>query len=347
MSDSPLKGIEEMSEARLDEAGIALDFGDVAAERRALAEGAGWLDWSDRAWLRVEGPDAARFLHNMTTNDVKALAVGGGCYTVFATKKGKMIADAMLLRTGEETFELELEPRCLDSLSTMLGKYIALEKAELTDESAVSGALLIAGPKAEATLKAIGLTVPGSDYGHVEAGIEGTSVRLVRLETWTGQPTFELRCPRAEVAELATKLARNEALSPVGRTAFHAARIEAGVPWFGIDMDEERLPMEAGLETRAISYTKGCYVGQEIIARVKYKGHVNRHLVRLKIDGGGPVAPGAEVKLDGEPDAIGEITSCAPALLDGTPTVALAYLRHGHHEPGTKVQVDERDAIVG
>ncbi len=350
MSESPLKsrhGAAGAGTGLEDGVEVTLDFGDVAAERRAIVEAAGLLDLSDRALLQFEGPDAARFLHNMSTQDIQGLAVGRAAYMVFATKKGKMISDAHVLRVADESFLVELPGSRVEPLTGTLGKYIALENAELIDRSGELGELLVTGPAAVEELTKAGIAASDLEvFDHREADLGGITVRVLRPEPWTGQPTMLLITSRERLADVwdhFVEAGASAGLRPIGRTAFHAARVEAGFPWFGIDMDEERLPMEAGLEPRAISYTKGCYVGQEVIARVKYKGHVNRHLVRLAVEGAAAVDIGAEVRLGD--DTIGQVTSAAPAF--GTErSAALAYLKHGHEASGTAVQIGDREAVV-
>lgn len=314
-------------------------FGDVEAECRAVRETAGVMDRNDRAYLTASGPDAADFLHRMVTNEVKGLAPGQGCYAAQLTVQGHMIADFYLLRMPDHLL-LETDWSVKDRLREVLDKHIIADDVELADRSDQLAALSVEGPAAGKLLTAAGaVTLPGQEFNHTWVELGGKPVLLARLSE-TGEEGYRLIFVVEYAQNLWEALTAQQKLvpwKPVGHAALNILRTEAGIPWFGVDMDEHTLPPEAGLDQRAISYQKGCYLGQEIIERIRSRGHVNRRLAGLYL--GGDTLPAAGTKLLSNGKEVGQITTAvlSPAL--GRP-LALAYVRREHLAPGTRLRLE-------
>jgi tRNA-modifying protein YgfZ len=297
---------------------------EVDAQYRELREGAGMLERPERAVIEVIGPDAAEFLQGQVTNDVVTLAPGQGCYAALLNPKGRIVADMRILRTAPERFVLDTEIVSRDAVLRDLRMYKIgrrVEIADTTDRSLVS----LIGPGADAvTETAIGARPGPEEHSLVE--VEG----VVAVRTDTG---IDLIADRDAAAVLQERLLAAGA-RPVSFEAAEIVRIESGRPRHGVDMSEENLPAEAGIVERAVSFTKGCYVGQEPVARMHYKGHPNRHLRGLRL--AEPVDAGAKLSVDDK--EVGRVTSSAlsPAL----GPIALALVRR-EVEPGEKVSIDE------
>lgn len=311
---------------------------------QALRTGAVAADLTGRGVLSVSGPDAAKLLHGLVTNDVLALRPGAGCHAALLTPKGKLRAEMAVLRTSEDELLLDCEPALAAPLAGILSGYVPFSRsalAELTGETAV---LQLEGPAAAGVLARAGLPEPPAPaYSHVEASIEGSAVRVARVSR-AGEPGFALLAPRAAAGRLLDLLVAHGA-ERRGAELLEAGRIEAGLPRWGAELDEAVLPNEAWLERTAISYTKGCYLGQETVARLRTYGHVNRHLVALLFPLGSSVVPGAAVRAGEE--TVGKVTSAVDSPWRGR-RVALAYVRREHEAPGTLLTAEtEAGAVEG
>lgn len=300
-----------------------------------LRQGAAIFDLPGRVTLRLEGAEAPGFLQGLVTNDVLRLAPGEGCDALFLTPKGKLRAVASVLRLPSGLL-LDAPAELKERLPGILGDYLPFHPAvTLSDETDGTAVLHLSGPgAAEVAASAGAPDLPGSPFGHVEAPVGGDAVRLVRVDR-TGEPGWDVRCPHGSAAAVRSRLVTHGAI-PLPDEALDAARVEAGLPWWGRELGEDVLPDEAGLTRTAVSYTKGCYVGQETVARLRTYGHVNRLLVGLLLDPGGTAAPGDEVRsLDGR---VGGVTSATLSVRLGR-WVALAYVRREHADPGTRLAV--------
>jgi aminomethyltransferase len=314
-------------------------FSDPVEECRAVRASAGVIDRSDRAYLTASGPDAVRFLHGMVTNEVKELEPGQARYATQLTVQGHMLADLYLLAMPDHLL-LETEWALKDRLRETLEKYIIADQVELADRSDQLAALSVEGPQAGALLKAAGaLALPGKELNHTWVKLAETPVLVVRLSE-TGEEGYRL----IFIVEYAQNLwdaltAQQPAVGwkPVGHAALNILRTEAGLPRYGVDMDERTLPPEAGLEARAISYTKGCYIGQETIERIRSRGHVNRRLVGLHLSG--ESVPAAGAKLTREDKEVGWVTTVVDSPTLGR-RIALGYVRREHLAPGTELGVE-------
>ena len=300
--------------AGLDGAEIVNDYGDWLAEHAALHQSAGVLDFSFRSRICLTGADRVRFLHGQVTNDVKKLRAGEGCYAAIATNKGKMESDLNIFCLTDELL-LDFEPGLTEKVSQRLEKFIVADDVQIVDVALPYGLLSVQGPKAADVVGALGLftEIPDQPFGSVKvtdatlgeiylinqprlcsycsSGHESahsstpeSQSRLTSAATMDFKlDGFDLFIPNNSLGAMADKLiaaAKQISGRACGWQAFETARIEAGIPRFGADMDETNLPLECGIESRAVSYHKGCYIGQEVINRIHSFGHVNQGTAR-------------------------------------------------------------------
>jgi folate-binding protein YgfZ len=310
----------------------ATDTSRLDAEYLALTEGCGLLDRSERGKLALTGPGAKAFLAGQVTNDVEALAPGGGCYAVFLTPKGKMLGDMRILDLGEELF-LDTERVALQALFDMIRRFKIGYDVELHKRTVEQGLLSLIGPTGrEVALRAADLrgeALAEAEYSHLPGEIAGLPVRLVSADEGV-----DVLCEAADSEAVRVTLLDTGA-QPVSEAAAEIVRVEHGRPRYGVDLDDTVIPQEAGLNERAVSFTKGCYVGQETVARLHYKGKPNRHLRGLRLSAS--AAPGAELRL-GE-RSVGHLSSSALSPLHGP--IGLALIRR-EAEPGATISVGER-----
>ncbi|MGH9804423.1 MAG: aminomethyltransferase family protein [Candidatus Acidiferrales bacterium] len=314
-------------------------FSAVAEECRAVRTAAGVLDRTDRAYLTAAGPDTRRYLHAMVTNEVKALEAGQGRYALQLNAQGQILADLYVLAMDDHVL-LETDWALKEKLRAVLEKYIIADDVELADRSDQLAALAVEGPRAGELLRAAGATVlPGAELNHAWVKVGESPVLVVRLGE-TGEEGYRLIFDVEYAQNLwdaLTAAQASVAWKPVGHAAFELLRTEAGLARYGAELDERTLPPEAGLEARAISYTKGCYLGQEIVERIRSRGHVNRKLVGLALDAGGLPSHGAKLAKDGK--EAGFITTAIDSPTLGR-RIALGYLRREHLAPGTVLEVE-------
>ncbi|MCI0421575.1 MAG: aminomethyltransferase family protein [Acidobacteria bacterium] len=319
---------------------VPQQFSSVENEYETLRHSAGLIDLSCSGIFELKGDDRTRFLHGMVTNDIKSLTPGSGCYAAFLSPQGRMVADLRVFCL-EESLILETEPSAGEKLAPALRKYIIGDRPQLLDRSEELALLSLQGPKATeqlARLVSQPLALEGS-CDHLETTLAGANIRVCRVNrTSAGGYDFIMnRQSLPLVWHSILKIGKADGLLPAGFEGFNVHRIEAGIPYYGLDMEENTLPIEAGLERNAISFTKGCYIGQESVARITYRGHVNRKLSGFRFSGSRPASKGDKIfKSDQE---VGWITSSAysPRLLKA---IALGYLRREVLEPGTGVLVE-------
>ncbi|MBL8231805.1 MAG: aminomethyltransferase family protein [Bryobacterales bacterium] len=300
-----------------------------------LREGAAWLDLDARGRFRARGEDRARLLHAMTTNQVQTLKPGEGCYAFFLSSQGRILGDANLLCL-EDSFLIGTEPETHDTLYQHLDKYIIADDVTLEDARQELSEAAIEGPKSASVLDQLGLPVPELDNAHASSG----DVLVARI-TSTGQQGFRLYLPSGSKQSLIEKLTAagiEQATSDEQRTV----RIENRKPRYGEDITERHLVHETQ-QMHAVHLSKGCYLGQEIVERVRSRGQVHRLLTALTISGEDAVAAATPLKA-GEA-AAGEVTSSAFSPATGK-VVALGYLRSEHAKPGTKLVAGDREAEV-
>ena len=312
---------------------LPLDYGDPAAEQRAVRTAAGVVDWSAEGKTRIDGADRTSFLDGVLTNDMGALAQGCGMHAAALDHRGRVRGDVVVYHGGDHYF-LTTEPEATAPVLAHLNQLLVSDDATLTDVTARRAAFGLFGPRSpEIAANLLGGPPPAEAYRVVAAERAGTPVVLARSPRLGGDG-FELWVPPDGAAAVWQSLVDGRAV-PFGLQAQEALRIEAGRPRYPADMNESTLAIEARLEP-SISFTKGCYVGQEVVSRATRIGHVNRLLVGLAVDGLGSPAPGAAVAVDGK--TLGAITSAARSEMLGS-AIALGYVRREFSEPGTEVLV--------
>ena len=313
-------------------------FSNLNLEYTAALGGAAVFDVSDRTRLQMTGPDAASFLHRFCTNLVQTLSPGLGCEAFLCNVKGRILGHVLAF-VGEAAVRIDTSPGQADALMTHLEKYHLLEDFRLEDVSSATFSFLVSGPLAAATLSAAGLEATQLQpftwqvFGDV-------TVRRVDL---LGVPGFLVDGPIESGDDVWLRLAETNAV-PAGRDALTALRIEAGFPQYPVDLSDDNLAQEANRTAEAISFTKGCYLGQEPIARLHAMGHVNRELVCVEVepptDGAADQsvpAPGIVLLHSEKPDKqIGTLTSTAWSP-GRARVVGLGLLRSQFAKPGTEV----------
>jgi folate-binding protein YgfZ len=283
------------------------------------------VDRSERGKLALTGDDAKDFLHGQVTNDVEGLSEGTGCYAAFLTHKGKMLGDLRILDTGDELL-LDCERVALQELFNMIRRYKLGRAVELHKRTVERGLLSLIGPDARRIAGAGDL--PEAEHSHCPAELAGASVRLIATDLGV-----DVLCDAADTERVAAALASAGALKATEAEA-EVRRVESGRPRYGIDLDDTVIPQEAGLNARAVSFEKGCYVGQETVARLYFRGKPNRHLRGLKLTG--PAAHGDPLRL-GERE-VGRLGSVVESPRYGR--IALALVRR-EAAPGDSLAVGD------
>jgi tRNA-modifying protein YgfZ len=300
---------------------------DSASAYAAATEGVALLDRSERGKLAVSGEERAAYLDSVLSNDIAAVAVGGGTDATLLTHKGRMLAEVRVLATEDELL-LDTERVGLQALFDALRQFRVGYRAQLHKRTLECGLLSLIGPAADA---ALALAPGAAEHSHVASSVAGLEVRAIRTDVG-----IDLLCASEEAAAVAEAL-RGAGAVAIDEAVAETIRIERGRPRFGIEIDEDTMPQEAGLHERAVSYSKGCYVGQETVARLYWKGKPNRHLRGLRLSEA--VAPGAPLLLDARP--VGLLGSCASSPRLGT--IGLALLRR-EAEPGAVLEVADGGA---
>jgi folate-binding protein YgfZ len=300
-----------------------LDIRDEAY--RALVAGCALVDRSERGKLALAGGEAKEFLQGQVTNDIEGLEPGRGCYAAFLTHKGKMLGDLRVLDTGDELL-LDCERAVLQDLFTMIRRFKLGRDVELHKRTLDRGLLSLVGPGARSVAGAGDL--PLAEHSHRAGTLDGMPVRLVATDVGV-----DVLCDAADVAGVSAAL-RAAGAEEVDEAAAEVRRVETGRPRYGVDLDDTVIPQEAGLNERAVSFTKGCYVGQETVARLFYRGKPNRHLRGLRLSG--PAGSGEPLRL-GERE-VGRIGSVAASPAHGP--IALALVRR-EAAPGTTLAVGD------
>ena len=310
--------------------------------------GAGLVDRSGRGRIVVSGRDRASYLHGLLTNDITALKPGQGCYAAYLTPQGRMITDLWVYELGDVIL-VAVGLAQKDTLLAKLDQFLFSEDVQLGDTTGTFANLAVVGPDAARTTSDVlgGVSVEElqalGEHGNRRAQFEAQPAIVLGI-TDTGEPGFDVLVGTAQLGALSAAL-RGAGAVDIDRHVAEALRIEAGVPLFGRDMDEDTIPLEAEIESRAISLTKGCYVGQEVIIRVLHRGHgrVARKLVGLSV--AGEIAPPDGTTVEAGGRAVGHITSSSfsPALMR---PIALAYVHRDSAGPGTQVSVNGVSAVV-
>jgi tRNA-modifying protein YgfZ len=294
---------------------------------------AGWIDRSGRVRLEIVGPDRAKFLHNLTTNDVKRLAEGSGHEAFVTSPQGKVLAYVSLLSAENATILLRTDPGSIEALLPHLQKYGVFDDVTIEDVSARTFEVHVAGPGIEAILGVTGTVLPlEGALRHRLSEVAGFPVRVVR-ESLTGRPGFNLIGPVEGFESVKSALVA-ESVPELDEATFEALRIEAGTPISGRDVTLGHLPQEVGRDSLAINFVKGCYLGQETVARLDALGHVNRIFKGLRFEGSAIPPVGTSLAFEGK--VVGSVTSAAFSPGWNTP-IALGYVRVAQAVAGTKV----------
>ncbi|NLS95374.1 MAG: hypothetical protein GXX96_24800 [Planctomycetaceae bacterium] len=284
------------------------------------------------AWTRVElrGADRIRLLDALGTNRVNGLAPGQGCETFFTDVKGHIVAHGLLLIAEDSTTFLTAAPRG-DSIVAHFNRYIVREDVEVADRSIQTAVWYLGGRQADVFLEDAGIPVPALPCEHVASTLDGAPLTVCRVEM-AGPVGFLLIASRAYARAVAQSLGKRGARACT-REAFESARIEWGWPLDRIDISADNFPQEVGRDDEAISFTKGCYLGQETVARISSRGHVNKRLTVVRF----PTAVTADATLYADKEPIGKTTSAGYSVKSRCP-IALAYVRREWAEPGTVVE---------
>ncbi len=299
-------------------------------------DGAGVIDLSSRGRLLVSGSEAVMFLNGLITNDMKTLALNSWMPAVFPNVQGRLIAAVRIIHR-EDGFLIDTERVSLEAVAKLLERFTLAGDFRVQDLTSETAMLSVQGQKAaEVMRQALGETVANvaREQGATAQVENGGNVTVIRA-THTGEDGFDLFVDANEAERLRVSLIEAGA-QPFSSEVAEILRIEAGIPRFGIDMDETRVVTETNLDD-AVSFTKGCYIGQEIIARIKYRGHVAKKLTGVRLEQDVAVESGAKI-LSEDDKEIGVVTSAtiSPRLKQ---TIALVYAKYDYLAPGTKVKI--------
>ena len=292
----------------------------------AITASCGLFDRSERGKLALTGADAKGFLQGQVSNDVESLTPGSGCYAAFLTPKGKMLGDLRILDAGGELL-LDTERVALQALFNMIRRFSIGYDVQLHKRTIERSLLSLIGPDA-ARVAGVPELAEASENHHLESTVGGTAVRAVRTDVGV-----DLLCEAAD-SERLVQVLQDAGVLPVEEALVEALRVEHGRPRYGIDLDDTVIPQEAGLNERAVSFTKGCYVGQETVARLYYRGKPNRQLRGVRLSE--PAATGAEISFGDR--TVGRLTSIAESPALGW--IALALVRR-EAPPGSHVAVGD------
>jgi folate-binding protein YgfZ len=320
-----------------------LTYGDVPGEYRAALETCALFDETDRGALRISGEDAVAFLHRLLASDVKSLGPGAGQRSLLLSSKGKVLFEFDLHRRTDDLW-LSAPPDSAAGLASALEMYHFSEKV-LVEKDDRHAPIAVCGPdSARIVESAVGVPPPSQDHAWKVGRFEGADVIVSRV-TVAGSPGLRLDAGAERAAALWSAL-RERGARPAGVVARDSLRVESGSALYGVDVDENVYPQEARLES-AFSLTKGCFVGQEVVAKIDTYGGLNKRLAALRISNDDPVPRGTRLlrEEDGEMRDLGLVTSWAYSFaLDAG--AALGYVKRRHQEPGTRFRLGETGAAA-
>ncbi len=328
--------------------GVQLDrpsvYSSVADEYKALTQKAGLLDTSSYGRLAYSGEDARDLINRLSTNELMTLEEGSGAATVLTSNKGRIVDVLYVLRRSDDLLVFT-SPYNGQKVVDWIDFYTIIEDIEVEDLADTTARLSVAGPGAAAALSELAAEgVSSLELNRsIQASIAGASLTILRSD-FLKLPGYELIADARDKAALWTAL--ETAVTPIGTEAEEAVRIEQGIPVYGQELSEDYNPLEAGLIDQ-ISFSKGCYIGQEVVARLNTYKKVQKYLMKLTWDTGVPVAPGAKLMLDGK--QAGLVTSSAVSPVDGA-GVGLGYVRKAQATAGTRLAVEggsEEVEVVG
>jgi aminomethyltransferase len=314
------------------------DFGgEWLAEYRAALESVALIDKNYRAYLRFAGPDRVRYLNAILTNNIKDLATGNGIVSLFLNPQGRIQAEIETCATAESLFCVSYA-MIRETLVPALDKFIIMDDVTLTDETEMFGTVAIEGPGAADVVKQL-TSIDLANLGELsfqETSVAGISCGLTKrsLSEIAGAEFLATREDLPRLWQTLREAVETAGGRAMGYKALSALRLEQGIPWFGYDFGDKQIPHEAGLENSHISYTKGCYTGQEIVERVRSRGQVNRVRVLVKFDSSEPTAAGTTLMADGKEAGHVTRTAFSPALQTA---IGMAYVRREQSQSGSQL----------
>jgi glycine cleavage system T protein len=325
---------------------MAESFSDLIEEHRAVRQSAGLIDLTYHGVLRLGGAEAAQFLHAVVTNDVKSLVRGKGMRAAFLTGKGKVMGFCRILGLGEGEYLIINDPQTHDRVFNYLFPMTYAGAFSVEDATKLYRVLSVQGPNSLLVMKETSFEpVPSlGEHDWIETIIGGQHIMVARISR-TGEQGYDLLVPTPGVRDVWDFLLLKGAfhsIKPVGQAALDVARIEAGIPVYGQDIDDSNMMLEAGM-TDAVSFTKGCYTGQEAVAMATYRGHVSKRLSGLLLEGERVPSRGDQVLKDDK--EVGSVTSAVHSPSLNRP-VALALVKYGFFDPRTTLQVQCEDQTV-
>lgn len=328
---------------------VPVHYGDPAAEHLGVRSHAGIMDLTHRGKIRISGKDRTKFLQNILSQDINKLTPGTGGHATLLNTKGHMLA-YMRIYSDEDSFLIDTETGEAAKIIQVLNHYLFREDVKIEDVTLKYGLVTVQGPHSREIL----CRISGTDIremeecSHVNLTINSIHCKVAR-SSYTGEEGYSIYAPWDNLQNIWETIllpSSSDNTTPFGHDAYNSLRIEAGIPLYSVDLDEDTIPIEASLD-HAISYTKGCYVGQETIARIKFKGHVNRTLTGFFIQSGTELnsVPNKGDRIytatEGAEHHIGIITSaCLSPTLNKS--IAIGYVRIGYNEPGTQVHIDSK-----
>lgn len=303
---------------------------DMETQYRAVRENAGVFNRSKRGKVRAEGADCLRFLHGMVTNAVESLAENEGNYAAVTSARGQTLLDVWVHRLRECIY-METEPGLATKLIETLDRYLIADDVALSDESDAWAIFGVQGPAAYELVGRVVGRVPADlpEHHTVIRAFEGTPI-WVTARSYTGEPGFDLRIAQNDSLRRALVAAGG---TPIEWQVEEILRVEAGIPRYGTEIDESVVPLEAGLN-HAVDFDKGCYIGQEVIAKMHFRGRPRRYLTGLICNT--PVCGNITVN----DKTVGRVTTCVKSLHFNR-VIALAIIRRGYHEAGQRVLLDD------
>jgi folate-binding protein YgfZ len=362
--ETPLAGVHRRAGAKMGVwFGCALpdDWGDAREEQRFANESVALIDKNYRAYFTFTGPDRVRYLNAILTNNIKELGNGQGAVSLLLNAQGRILAEIETFADAEKVFCVAyLMVR--ERLAEVLEKYIIMDDVTFSDDAAKFGTLAVEGPRAAEVVKEVtGMDLnslaelgwadvvvssrgsEGSTAGQAHSENSEASIPCRLVRRFAGGEFIVERDKLERLWNVLLQSTRRHGGGPMGYNALSAQRLVKGVPWFGYDFGEKQIPHEAGLESSHISYTKGCYTGQEIVERVRSRGQVNRRRVELLFSGEGVPENGAELTMEGK--AIGYVTRAARSWFPPG-VLGMGYLGKEHRAIGAKVQWSGGSATV-
>jgi len=334
--------------AEIDGCLLPESFSSLESEYAAAKERVALLDTDWHATLKLTGRDRVKYLHAITSNNIQALGIGQGTLALLLNPQGHILSELEIYVLAESVL-VRTHVSARERTVATLKKFIIGSDVKVEDATDTTGSLAIEGPLAGPTVELL-CGVKLDDMAAMairDVEIEGVVCQLIRRSHF-GLPGAELIAGRVDLAPLWQNLlasVRAEGGQPIGMNALHTLHLEAGVPWYPADFNEAMIPHEAAVETTHISFNKGCYTGQEIVERVRSRGHVNRKRVSLKFSTIEPPSAGTKLRASGESAEIGFVTSAARSP-NAQPAIGMGYVRREQFAPGSVVDFDGGTATV-